>query len=778
MQRLLVFSGLLLLLSQLTGCANLGAASAIISNTQEDYIKSQGGRSTFDKLGPKDMAIHCSMYAQIADLDGAADCSEHLINRFQGSQEKEILYHVISTGFLIRAFSEMEQGKYQQAIDTADKAIKIINSKKLDKNTNGIFTPNYGPFFLRSKYSMHDFKAIAYYRMGNKAKAEQELNNVSLTLDNIDELVSGLGFMKDAVINDLAHAYALTNRYIDAANLYVKDDSMSAEEIIKDRERSVLLVVQLNKILDVSLFYIAKADLLKGNNKRALALFKELESYNSIARAPTLHWLYWYEYSNLLVKLNDIDNAIAKLKNAVNVIESQRSTLKTEIGKIGFIGDKQKVYSQLINLLLKQQKYGEAFIYAERAKSRALVDLLAQKKQIRGGHIKNHKKAERLVSEIALAESKFARLKKPLEGDTERALVIKKHNELKKLNPELASLISVDAPDLKKIQSLLPEKEVLIEYYANNSDLYAFVVTHNDVHAIQLDGKKLNKSVAHLRRLLQRRSSTFKQISHKLYSRLVEPLASRGWIKYKNLTIVPHGSLHYVPFDALVSDKKYLLDDYDIRIMPSASVLSYLEKPISAHDKVMIIGNPALDNKSLDLPGAEKEARAIAKIETGATLLLRNQATETSVKKQMDKFQKIHIASHGVFNPDAPLSSGLLLTKDTGSDGMLTVNELFDLKLNADLVTLSACETALGKISNGDDVVGFTRAFLYAGARSIVSSLWKVDDRATSLLMKDFYKQQKNNDKRNALRKAQLKVKKQFKHPYFWAAFQLTGANI
>ena len=117
------------------------------------------------------------------------------------------------------------------------------------------------------------------------------------------------------------------------------------------------------------------------------------------------------------------------------------------------------------------------------------------------------------------------------------------------------------------------------------------------------------------------------------------------------------------------------------------------------------------------------------------------------------------------------------MSSDSENDGTLTVGELYDLRLPADLVTLSACETALGKVANGDDVVGFTRGFLYAGTSSIVSSLWKVDDQATSILMQQFYKSLKETDKRSALRTAQLKVKDTYNsHPYFWAAFQITGS--
>ncbi|MBI2509532.1 MAG: CHAT domain-containing protein [Betaproteobacteria bacterium] len=138
-------------------------------------------------------------------------------------------------------------------------------------------------------------------------------------------------------------------------------------------------------------------------------------------------------------------------------------------------------------------------------------------------------------------------------------------------------------------------------------------------------------------------------------------------------------------------------------------------------------------------------------------------------------FPRIHLATHGKFQAESPLDSGLMLARDGENDGLLRVGELYSMDLDAELVTLSACETGLGKVDNGDDVVGLTRGFLYAGARSIVASLWSVEDRATAELMKAFYEGLQGAGKRDALRQAQLKTRAAFPHPYFWAAFQLVG---
>ena len=136
----------------------------------------------------------------------------------------------------------------------------------------------------------------------------------------------------------------------------------------------------------------------------------------------------------------------------------------------------------------------------------------------------------------------------------------------------------------------------------------------------------------------------------------------------------------------------------------------------------------------------------------------------------------VHLATHGQFRADAPMESRLLLAPDGENDGNLTVPEIYGLRLNADLVTLSACETGLGEVAGGDDVIGLTRGFLYAGARSIVSSLWQVPDQATKELMMAFYANLKAGmDNVTAMQLAENQVRAKYPHPVYWAAFQVTG---
>ena len=158
-------------------------------------------------------------------------------------------------------------------------------------------------------------------------------------------------------------------------------------------------------------------------------------------------------------------------------------------------------------------------------------------------------------------------------------------------------------------------------------------------------------------------------------------------------------------------------------------------------------------------------------------MLLRDKATATFIREQGAGFDILHFAAHGTFDVDRPLDSALLLAKDDHNDGYLRVGDLYHLSLDADLVTLSACETALSQVANGDDVVGFTRGLVYAGSRSILSSLWKVDDQATRDLMVTFYHGLATHSKAEALWLAQIEVRKQHPNPYDWAGFLLTGSD-
>jgi len=236
--------------------------------------------------------------------------------------------------------------------------------------------------------------------------------------------------------------------------------------------------------------------------------------------------------------------------------------------------------------------------------------------------------------------------------------------------------------------------------------------------------------------------------------------------------------LHYLPFHVLHSGERYLIEEYPIFYSPSASVLKYsLDKRRTRGEKIIAFGNPDLGDPAYDLPFAEKEVEGIAGIFPSARIYLRKDASEEVAKKETGGYDLIHFACHAEFSDLDPLYSSIRLARDQKGDGRLEAQEIFSLNLRPYLVTLSACKTGLGLIASGDEIIGMNRAFIYAGAASILSSLWSVSDVSTAKLMDSFYRNLKRMTKDEALQKAQVEMSKtkEFAAPFFWAPFYLTG---
>ena len=540
----------------------------------------------------------------------------------------------------------------------------------------------------------------------------------------------------------------------------------------------------IENVIDIPRLIIRGKCLMQFNRvEEARQALDQLLANRRTSEQGEIFWLALFERGRVAEADKKPDDAIQFYARAIEVIERQRTTINTELSKIGFAGDKQSVYARLISLLVQKGGVEEAFDYVERSKSRALVDMLAVKKDFSAPST-DPDKIRKILAQLDamdIASHEKNDMAKAGEGSTTsrvRSLAIV-HKQIQATAPELATLVSVGGVPSKELKSLIGQDETLVEYYYQDKDLYAFLLNSKRLQVIKLAGEGLEKQVRELRSALEQvRSDTWKAPAEGLYARLWQPLD--GLLgSPKSIVVVAHGILHYLPFAALRKfDGTLLIDQYGLRFLPSASVLKFLRPSHPGKkDQILVLANPDLGDPKFNLQFAEGEALAVGKLFANSRVLVRKDASETNFKNAGMAFSHIHFATHGKFQADDPLSSGLYLAKDVESDGVLTVGELYSMNINADLVTLSACETGLGKVANGDDVVGLTRGFLYAGSRSIVASLWSVDDNATAELMKMFYQNMAKMNKVQSLRQAQISTRKTFTHPFFWAAFQLTGSG-
>ena len=266
-----------------------------------------------------------------------------------------------------------------------------------------------------------------------------------------------------------------------------------------------------------------------------------------------------------------------------------------------------------------------------------------------------------------------------------------------------------------------------------------------------------------------------------LYQLLIEPIKDAlPQDSSEKVIFIPHKELFLVPFVAL-QDKsgKFLIEKHTISTAPSIQTLSLTHQRkqnlTNQTGSSLIIGNP-YPNIIGELNYAESEASSIAQI-TNGQLLTREAATKKEVIKRLSDSKLLHFATHGILDEQRGFGSSIVLTRDGEDDGLLRAEEIADMKLNAELVVLSACDTGRGKLS-GDGVIGLSRSFITAGVPSVIVSLWKVPDQSTAPLMTQFYQNLKvNPDKAVALREAMLTTMKQYPDPVNWAAFTLIGES-
>jgi CHAT domain-containing protein len=509
-----------------------------------------------------------------------------------------------------------------------------------------------------------------------------------------------------------------------------------------------------------------------GKIKEARSMLDTLLAMPEIRAMGNIYWVALYERGRIAMQDGKRDDAVRLFQQSVEAIEGVRSTISFEAAKIGFAGDKQSVYGALIGVLAQGGDWNAAFLVAERAKARALVDLLAQRRDLAPPPAVDDKVRDLFAHAISVeTDTGLPSDEAAVRGIT---VVSASRTALAVAAPESASLVSVQQVSIADIAARLSTDETLIDYYRTDDDLFALILNGTTVKGFKLSAIGLDEEVRSFRDAIERRDPKAAERGRPLYDRLIRPLV--GEIRGEKLTISPHGVLHYLPFGALSDGDQFLIDHFSVRLIPSAGTLAYIktDRPAKA-GKLLALGNPDLGNARFDLPNAQVEAVSVAALFPESRALVRGDASKTAIKELGNGFSILHFATHGKFNADDPLASGLYLAKGNETDGVLTVGDLYTLRWDADLITLSACETGLGKVASGDDVIGLTRGFLYAGARSIVASLWEVDDAATEQLMVSFYRNLETHDKRESLRLAQIETRKNFPHPMYWAAFQIVG---
>jgi len=489
--------------------------------------------------------------------------------------------------------------------------------------------------------------------------------------------------------------------------------------------------------------------------------------------------------------------ALDAYQQAIAIEETVRAGGQTEEIKTALAERSSDVYQRTGRLLVRLGRPADAFDLTERARGRTFLDQLGNTGvEVRAGGAGEEIEQERLVRLAVAGLNRLLMQEKAKPGTQQNAdrirtlssqLAAKRREyaevltRLKISDPEYASLISISPLKLPELQRLLDADTTLLSYFVTADTTLAFVVTREAFQAVELpvSEKELNAAIDELRSFASVGGPPSPALA-RLSASLIEPLLPL--LKTPLVGIVPHGTLHLLPFAALRGKKagSWLGDDYTLFHLPTGSSLPFIQQKRKAARGDLFAVSQGRAAGLPPLRHAENEAQTIAAL-FGTTALIGGAATETAFRERAGRSGILHIAAHGQLNAAAPLFSRLVLAADdefeTARDGSLEVREIYGLDLKqASLVVLSACQTQLGAQSRGDEVVGLSRAFIYAGTPAVLASLWSVDDVATASLMTSFYGHlRKGVGNAAALRAAQAETRGKHPDPYYWASFVLTG---
>ncbi|MCG8463156.1 MAG: CHAT domain-containing protein [Holophagales bacterium] len=514
------------------------------------------------------------------------------------------------------------------------------------------------------------------------------------------------------------------------------------------------------------------------------------------------------------------ENALGAARSAVRSLESLMVDLSVEEVAISFRDRRLGpiVYEDAVRTHALVGHWATAFHIAERARAQTLLRLSADGSFLPVAQAELGPWGWGLLAEIRELEigareaqgEERGRLLEELYQTRREYERYSIRTKVREVQPgERPSPIALNLPETR---ALLDRDTTLVSYFVTEGGLIRWVADadRSEFQTLALDAETLRewvgcwlRSLAGYRGGLPLRVPTRggrgvellslepcgrgEAVSGALYSALlagIEPRDSR-----RRLLVAPHGVLHSLPFAALRDPVggRYLVEDVTVVQLPSASALSIYDpgreegspppaRPES-RDGVLVVGDPATYLDSL--PGAEREALAVARL-LGAEPLLGSRAQEDAVRERLGESRIVHFATHGVFDPRNPRWSRLVLADGARHDGHLEVHEILGLRelAGVEMVVLSGCQTALGEITAGDDVIGLGRAFLHAGVRSVVSTLWSIADEASAELMVDFYRHlEQGTAPADALRAAQLARLRDpaTSDPYYWAAFTVWG---
>lgn len=652
-----------------------------------------------------------------------------------------------------------------------------------------------------------------------KLEIEQKIGIIYNSLDSLNLAHSYLQ-SSSKLANKYGDIYSeiLSNTFL-AETMMNQNDLSSAYSLLKTTIATTTNIED-NQLLGVQNLIISDIYKLKDDKEKQIkyveqAIFHAEQSYDFITLIEANHKLGKVYEQNVKLTI-----AEEYYKKAIYLVELNNNRLfhKADI-QIKFFSNYYSIYNSLINLYLSENNFVKAFEILEKSKARNTNQNLS-----------NLKFANSAVSQKLLDEyyDLTWKLSSGIYNKTELSKIEYQFNELKDsislINSSLEKYLSDDIQfSINEVTSNLENNQYLISYYVQQNYLYAFQLSiyglkteKLNISTKQIDELKNNISPYYNAKVGGNEISFNKDLfafnadgAKTFYQNIVQPITKNIPKDSKIIFSLP-SEMITIPFELLVTqssdeqspyilnDKKFLIDDYIISYTPSVAIWNKLRnRNNSNNETALLIGDPIFENgidvvaetrglmDEIDffsrnmnhqrLEYSEEEIKSIGSLLSNNYIYLSKDATETTFKKNVEDASIVHLSTHSFLYKNNPLI--LFSNTDEENDGFLEVGEILNLHLNSDMVVLSSCKSGLGRVDKAEGIIGMQKAFFDAGAKSVVVSLWDVNDKYTSIFMKYFYSFLSDGiSKSEALRFAKLKfIKLNNPNPYYWSAFTIAG---
>jgi CHAT domain-containing protein/Tfp pilus assembly protein PilF len=701
---------------------------------------------------------------------------------------------------LDRGYLYLAIHKVKDAVSALDKGIGVDKEK------------NSGQMYPEFASAMAD----AYMKSGYYSKAEFMCHKAMMAIDGQSKEKSAkdkLAFFKDTIMNRTIAARKINlARAVEASKQYSRALYMLEGAAISDAKLEFDHIIAFHR----GRIYLAQENL----DMAGQALGKALKVAREKSDAA-VEMLAAEQLGIAALKHQEYEKALSYFKDSIAILESGISKLRIEEFKFSFREMGKDVYAYALEAARALKDSETVWEFSERSRARTFLnfigrgDLLKHSPRIAGYGREYTDISNRIVDlrkriyEGYAGESGYflAELKNQLKQLDQQKSAILRH--ILRDSPLDASLTDIPVVTARQFKECLDSQTCVAEYFVEDDGVNILLIDKNRLDNQRVTIKKntllqlvkgfleLIPQVSPARRdiKVQVKKSVFhgdkkpaiddprlETLSRELYRLLVKPFEDK-LASFKRVCIIAHGLLQYLPFSALKEDEgRHLIEGIQVFYAPSASVLYYLLSagPKDEMDKMVIFTGPETGVNAPDIPFAAEEVRRVSQMFPGVRRFSGEEAGLSAFLRETPAGDWIHLACHAHFNETDPLLSFLQLSPDQtmGHNGCLEVHQVYNLRLKAGLVILSACETAVSEISEGSEYVGLIRAFMTAGAASVIASLWPVDDEATAALMVAFYGNiREGQNILEALQSAQIDMigNKRFQSPYFWSAFTLNG---